>query len=284
MKIGIMFANVMLFGTPEGAAKLAQAAEESGVESLWTVEHVVVPQGYESAYPYSPSGKMPGGETAPIPDPLAWIAFMAGQTKTVRLATGILILPQRNPVILAKECATIDVLSGGRLTLGVGIGWLSEEFDAIGVPFDERVGRTEEYIGALRALWSDDETFEGEFTRFRNARSFPKPVQPGGVPIVVGGHTKASARRAGRFGDGFFPARAGNLGDLIDECRRAAKDAGRDPDAIEITAGGLPDADFAKSLADQGVTRMVTVAPSFDPNDLSRALGELSENFISKVR
>ena len=146
MKVGVMFANVVFFGTPEGAEKLAKAAEDSGIESLWTVEHVVVPEGYESPYPYSPSGKMPGGETAPIPDPLAWIAFMAAHTTTVRLATGVLILPQRNPVILAKECATIDVLSAGRLILGVGIGWLEEEFDAIGVPFDERVGRTEEYI------------------------------------------------------------------------------------------------------------------------------------------
>ena len=283
MKVGIMFANVVLFGTPEGATKLAQAAEESGIESLWTVEHVVVPEGYESAYPYSRTGKMPGGETAPIPDPLAWIAFMAGQTKTVRLATGVLILPQRNPVILAKECATIDVLSGGRLTLGVGIGWLEEEFDTIGVPFAERVDRTEEHIEAMRALWSKDETFDGKFTRFNRARSFPKPVQDGGVPIVVGGHTKAAARRAGRLGNGFFPARAANLAELVDECRRAAKDAGRDPDAIEVTSGGPPDIEFAKSLADQGVARMVMPAPTFDPNDLSRALGELSENFIQKV-
>src|SRR5438105_6488196 len=207
MKIGLVFSNVILFGTPDGARALAEAADETGVESLWTVEHVVVPEGYESPYPYSASGKMPGGETAPIPDPLVWISFVAGLTKRVRLATGILILPQRNPVVLAKECATIDVLSGGRLTLGVGIGWLAEEFDAIGVPFAERVGRTEEYIRAMRALWSADETHSGEFVSFKNARSNPKPVQEGGIPIVVGGHTKAAARRAGRLGDGFFPGR-----------------------------------------------------------------------------
>jgi alkanesulfonate monooxygenase SsuD/methylene tetrahydromethanopterin reductase-like flavin-dependent oxidoreductase (luciferase family) len=144
VKIGIMFANVVLFGTSQGARALAEAADESGIESLWTVEHVVVPEGYESPYPYSSSGKMPGPETSPIPDPLAWISYVAALTNNVRLATGILILPQRNPVILAKECATIDVLSEGRLLLGVGIGWLEEEFDAIGVPVDERVDRTEE--------------------------------------------------------------------------------------------------------------------------------------------
>lgn len=283
MKIGVMFANVMLFGTPDGARALAEAAEESGIESLWTVEHVVVPEGYDSPYPYSPSGKMPGGETAPIPDPLAWLAFMAGLTKTVRLATGILILPQRNPVILAKECATIDVLSSGRLELGIGIGWLAEEFQAIGVPFDERVERTEEYVGALRALWSQDETFNGTFTSFTRARSNPKPVQDGGIPIVVGGHTKASARRAGRIGNGYFPARADNLGELITECREAAVAAGRDPDAIEITTGGLPTVDFAKQLEDQGVSRLVCPPPAFDPSDIKRALGELSDNLVAKV-
>ena len=283
MKVGMIFANVMLFGTPDGARALAEAAEEAGIESLWTVEHVVVPEGYESPYPYSESGKMPGGEDASIPDPLAWIAFMAGLTKTVRLATGILILPQRNPVILAKECATIDVLSGGRLELGVGIGWLAEEFEAIGVPFDERVDRTEEYVSALRALWSKDETFDGKYTSFARARSNPKPVQERGIPIVVGGHTKAAARRAGLIGDGFFPARANNLPELIAECRRAAEEAGRDPDSIEITSGGLPNADFAKRLEDMGVHRLVTPPPSFDPNDIKRALGEVSESLVAKV-
>ena len=283
MKVGIMFANVVRFGTHEGAVALAKAAEDSGVESLWTVEHVVVPEGYASPYPYSPTGKMPGDERAPIPDPIAWLSYMGALTKTVRLATGILILPQRNPVVLAKECATIDTLTNGRLTLGVGIGWLEEEFQAIGVPFHERMGRTDDHIEALRALWSEDETHTGPFSKFANARSYPKPVQQGGIPIVVGGHTKGAARRAGRLGDGFFPARPDNLAELIDVCHRAAKDAGRDPDAIEITTGGAPSVDFAKQLADQGVTRMVMPPPSFDPNDIGRALGELSENFVSKV-
>lgn len=283
MKIGVMFSNVVLFGTPEGARALAEAAEESGIESLWTVEHVVVPEGYESPYPYAPTGKMPGGETSPIPDPLAWLAYVAALTTTVRLATGILILPQRNPVILAKECATIDVLSGGRLELGVGIGWLAEEFQAIGVPFDERVDRTEEYISALRTLWSSDETFDGKFTSFSRARSNPKPVQDGGIPIVVGGHTKAAARRAGRLANGFFPARPQNLAELIAECRKAAEEAGRDPDAIEITTGGLPTPDFAKQMEDAGAHRLVIPPPSFDPNDIKRALGEISENLVAKV-
>jgi probable F420-dependent oxidoreductase len=276
MKIGVVFSNVLLFGRPDGARALAEAADESGVESLWTVEHVVVPEGYESPYPYSASGKMPGGETADIPDPLVWISYVAGLTKNVRLATGILILPQRNPVVLAKECATIDVLSGGRLTLGVGIGWLAEEFKAIGVPFAERVGRTEEYVRAMRALWSADESHSGDFVSFENARSYPKPVQEGGIPIVVGGHTKAAARRAGRLGDGFFPGR-GDMPELIAECRDAATKAGRNPDDIEITVGGMPDPEYIKQMEDLGVSRICVPPPSFDPNDIKRALGELME-------
>lgn len=282
MKIGIAYSNVGLFGMPEGARALAEAADEFGVESLWTVEHVVVPKGYASPYPYSTTGRMPGSEESPIPDPLVWLAYAADASSRVRLATGILILPQRSPVILAKECATLDVLSGGRLTLGVGIGWLAEEFEAIGVPFEERVGRTEESIQALRALWSNDETFEGRFYRFHQACSYPKPIQANGVPIVVGGHTKAAARRAGRLGDGFFPGR-GDLPALFEECRRAAKEAGRNPDSVELTAGGPPTVEFAKSLEDMGVSRMVTIPPTFDPTDFKRAFGELHDNLISKI-
>src|SRR5688500_6022938 len=148
MKFGIVFANTGYAVTPDGARALGTIADELGYESLWTVEHVVVPTGYESTYPYSPSGKMPGSEDAPIPDPLIWLAYVAAATTRVRIATGILILPQRNPLILAKEIATLDVLSGGRLTLGVGIGWLAEEFDAIGASFADRAATTDEYVEA----------------------------------------------------------------------------------------------------------------------------------------
>lgn len=282
MKIGLMYSNVGLLGTPEGARLLAEGAEQHGIESLWTVEHVVVPKDYKSQYPYSRSGRMGGGEEAPIPDPLAWISYMSAITSTVKLATGILILPQRSPLILAKEIATIDILSGGRFMLGVGIGWLAEEFAAIGVPFDERASRTDEGIQALRALWSKDETFEGKYYKFKDARSYPKPLQEH-IPIVVGGHTKGAARRAGRLADGFFPAK-GNFADLFEECKKAAKEAGRDPDSIELTAGGLPTVDMAKQLQDMGVSRLVSGVPGiFNPSEIAKSLGELEDNLISKV-
>ena len=155
MKVGIMFANVGPFGTPEPLTLMARKAEEVGVESLWTIEHVVVPKGYESVYPYAKGGKLPGPEDSPIPDPLLWLAYAAAVTTKIKLATGVLILPQRHPLYVAKAVATLDQLSQGRALLGIGIGWMEEEFDALGIPFDERVARSEESIEALRSLWSD---------------------------------------------------------------------------------------------------------------------------------
>ena len=149
MKLGIAFANVGPFTDPDNLAHLAQTAESVGVESIWSVEHVVVPIGYESEYPYDKSGKIPGGEQAPIPDPLLPLAFVAGVTKTIRLGTGILILPQRHPAYVAKEVATLDVLSRGRAILGIGVGWLREEFDTVDVEFETRGSRTRESVRAI---------------------------------------------------------------------------------------------------------------------------------------
>lgn len=282
MHVGIRFANIAPFDGPAGAGALARAAEGAGVESLWTVEHIVIPQGYASLYPYSRSGRMAGDERASIPDPLLWLAYVAGLTQRIRLATGVLILPERNPAVLAKELATLDVLSGGRVVCGIGIGWLAEEFAAIGVPFADRAARAVEAIGALRALWSADETFEGERFRFREARSYPKPVQPGGIPIVIGGHTKAAARRAGRHGDGFFPA-GPDVAELIGECRRAAERAGRDPASIEITVAARADVEEAKRLADLGVARMVVSSPARTIADLDRAFAALADDLVRRV-
>lgn len=282
MKFGITFANVGPLGLPDHAAALGATCEETGIESVWTVEHVIVPGGYASAYPYAKDGKMPGGDTAPIPDPLMWLTWVGAHTTTLRLATGILILPQRNPVVLAKEVATLDVLSGGRVTLGIGVGWLEEEFDAIGVPFAERAARTDEYVEVMRALWAGEAVdYDGSFTTLRGANSFPHPRQPS-IPIVVGGHTNAAARRAGRLGDGFFPAK-GNWAELEPVMRAAAEEAGRDPDAIEITRGGAPDLDSVLRLRDEGCDRYVIPPLAFDPDGLRDALSRFADDVITKV-
>lgn len=289
MHFGIAFANTGPFTRPDGAAAFARAAEDAGFESLWTVEHVVVPEGYGSTYPYDPSGKMPGGETAPIPDPLIWLAYLAGVTSTIKLATGILILPQRNPVVLAKEVATLDRMSGGRVELGVGVGWLAEEFDAIGVPFADRGRRTDDHIAAMRALWTGEPaTHQSEFTSFTNAIMRPRPARPS-VPIHIGGHTEAAARRAGRLGDGFFPGKGSHqeLANLFDVVRATAREHGRDPDAIELTTGGNGAVggraiDEVKALADLGVSRVIL--PSFlFWEDTAAALGRYHDEVIARV-
>jgi probable F420-dependent oxidoreductase len=286
VKFGIIFANAGPLGEPDVTIGLAQLAEKHGFETLWTVEHTVVPAGYASEYPYSDDGKMPGGDAVSITDPLIWMTWAAAVTTRIRVATGILILPQRNPVTLAKELATLDRLSGGRVDLGIGVGWLQEEFDALGVPFDDRGARTDEYVAALRALWADDPaTFKGEFVSFERCHSNPKPVQPGGIPIVVGGHSNAAARRAGRLGDGFFPGRAQaeQLRPLLDTMRASARNAGRDPDAIEVTAGGVFDLDGVKRFADMGVGHIVIPPLGFDLETLKGTIGNFADSVIAKA-
>ena len=285
MNFGISFANAGPAARPQHAVALAQLAEENGFESLWTVEHVVVPRDYASAYPYARDGRMPGGEDTDIPDPLIWLAHVAAVTRKIRLATGILILPQRNPVILAKEVATLDLLSGGRVLLGIGVGWLAEEFAALGVPFEGRGVRADEYIAALKSLWAGgDATYQGKFVSFERAVSRPQPAQTGGPPVIVGGHSDAAARRAGRLGDGFFPGARGReeLARLIDIMRSSAKEAGRDADTIEITAGGRPDLDTVKAWADLGVSRFLVPPLGFDADTLRDQLPKFAENVIAK--
>jgi probable F420-dependent oxidoreductase len=285
MHFGVAFANVFTFAEPEAARAIATTAEELGFESLWTVEHVVVPAGYESPYPYSPDGKMPAPDDTPLPDPLVWLAFAAASTSRIKLGTGIAILPQRNALIAAKEVATVDRLSGGRVLLGVGAGWLKEEFEALGVPFERRGRRLDEHIEAMRALWAGERaSYEGEFVRFRECTMSPRPAA-GRVPVHIGGHTEVAARRAGRLGDGFFPGTTDpeHLAHILGVMRRAAEEAGRDPDAIEVTTGGPLDADGIRRLGDLGVHR-VTIPPlSFDPEELRRNLSSFAEDVMAKV-
>ncbi len=262
MKFGLRYCNTGRYVDPTRAIELVQAGEEAGFDSAWTVEHTVIPEGYESNYPYSPDGKMAGGvNDFPLPDPLIWMAWVASRTTTLKLATGILIVPQHNPVVAAKQIASLDFLTGGRVLLGIGVGWLEEEFNAIGVPFADRGARTDEYIAAMRELWSAEKpTFHGDFVHFDQAHCQPQPVN-GSVPIIVGGHTRLAAQRAGRLGDGFFPAR-GASAELIDLARRTAEEHGRDPEALEITTSLPEDLDEIPRLAALGVHRLlVPVTP-----------------------
>ena len=290
MRFGIAFANTGPLSDGPTAAGVARAAEAAGFESMWTVEHVLVPVDYRSTYPYAKGGRMPGGESVDIPDPLVWLAYVAASTTTLRLGTGILILPQRNPAIVAKEIASLDRLSGGRVELGVGVGWLEEEFDALGVPFAGRGARTDAYIEAMRALWTGEEvSIDDGYHRWERAVSLPRPSAER-IPVVIGGHSEAAARRAGRLGDGFFPGKGDHdrLAHLISIMRRTAEEHGRDPDAIEVTAGSrsIGDADpraAAEELAGIGVHRLILPPLAFDATSADEAYGAFGERVVSQV-
>jgi len=266
----------------EFAIEFARLAEHHGFESLWVVEHVIMPVSYDSVYPYDPSGRTPFSAQTVQPDPLIWLSHVAAATERIRLATGVLVLPQRNPLVLAKELASLDRLSGGRVELGIGLGWVREEAEAVGTDFDNRGRRADEYVDVMRTLWREPVArFDGEFVRFADVVSEPRPAQDGGVPIVVGGHTRAAARRAGRLGDGFFPL--GVTPDKMNELRRfmndAAHDADRDASAIEITTVAAPDEkglEYARAL---GVDRMIVAATQPD----LAAAGAWMERFAADV-
>ena len=284
MKFGIAFANSGPFSKPELMGHLATTAERCGIESLWTVEHVAIPVNH-TPYPGSKDGQMAGGDTVAIPDPLIPLAYVAAITKTIKLATGILILPQRHPIYTAKEVATLDLLCGGRTILGIGSGWMKEEFEALGIDFHRRGAMTDEAIQAMRALWSEGtSSFEGTHFKFGPLHSYPKPLRHN-VPIHVGGHSPAAARRAGRYGDGFFPTVANpeKLKELFALVKSEAEKAGRNPANIEFTAMSSMKRDHLKALEDIGVSRVVTTPPSSKPEVLTQALEKLQNEVIARV-
>src|SRR5882757_11288815 len=225
---------------PRWMAEFARHVEACGFESIVAVEHTVLASRYESVYPYDPSGRVELASDCPVPDPLDLLAFLAAQTSRLVLATGVLVLPNHHPVVLAKRAATVDALSGGRLRLCVGVGWLKEELEACGAEFDSRGRRADEQLAVLRALWADQPqgaSYHGEFFSFDNVMCYPKPVAGERIPVHIGGHSRAAARRAGRFGDGFQPlgVTGPQLASLLGLMREEASSAGRDPAALEIS-------------------------------------------------
>lgn len=268
--------------TADGAwmAAFARHLEDCGFESVVAVEHTVLMSQYTSVYPYDPSGRVELAADCPVPDPLELLAFLAGQTSRLGLATGVLVLPNHHPVVLAKRAASLDALSGGRLRLAVGMGWLREEVQACGAPFETRGRRADEQIELMRRLWADHPdgvSFHGEFFDVEHAMCYPKPKRA--IQIHIGGHSRAAARRAGRLGSGLQPLGVGGaeLSALVTEMRDAATAAGRDPGTLELSLGHLVtkiDAERAGRVAELGADRIVLAMPP--TADLAEAKDALS--------
>jgi probable F420-dependent oxidoreductase len=245
----------------------AAILEAKGVESVWAVEHVVVADSYEPKYPYSADGRMPSAPgVVPMPDPLEVLSYLAATTDTLLLGTCVVVAPLHSPAVLAKRAATLDLLSSGRLLLGLGIGWQREEYEAVGAPFEGRGQRLEECVGAMRALWTDHPaSFAGRTVNFHEVHLTLEPTA-GRVPIVLGGNSEPAVRRAGRIADGWFPYTIGpeDLARGAGMLREAAEAAGRSAQDIEISVwpGSFDpsrelDATWIRAYLDAGATRVV---------------------------
>ena len=238
VKFGVRIPNTGPLATLQHILAEAQEAERLGFDALWLSDHLVGPTTVRSPYPFTTSQVYPGNPAAPILDPLIVLGFLAATTSRPTIGVNTLILPYRDPIVTAKQVLTADVLSGGRVVLGVGVGWMEEEFVALGVPpFSERGKVSDEYIRAFRELWTaENPRFEGHYVRFAEMTFEPKPGRPGGIPIEVGGHSQAALRRAATLGDGWQAWTLGpaHLGQLVARLRQIAEEAGRDPGALRI--------------------------------------------------
>lgn len=257
MKIGLNFFPVR----PQLLVPIARRADELGYESVWIGEHIVFPSKIESTYPYGPE-LGPPLTTTPLYDPLITFAFVAAQTRQIQLGTSIYLVNLRHPVVAAKLVATLDALSGGRVLLGVGSGWLEEEYAAVDVPWEHRGPRMEESIEVMRRLWTEERvTHEGRFFRFNEMGFEPKPARAP-VPILIGGDTPPALKRAARSGDGWFGLRytpetaAARIKDL-----KALR--GDRPIEITVSPDTLPSLDEARRFRDVGVDRLVIIAKFF---------------------
>jgi probable F420-dependent oxidoreductase len=245
MRYGFTLPGRGPLATPDNLAAIARRGEELGYHFVLFGDHIVVPRQIASPYPYTETGEFPGSASGEAMEQLTVLAFLAGQTQTIRLVTSVIIVPHRNPLVAAKALATLDVLSKGRLIVGVGVGWMREEFEALGLPpFEERGAVTDEYIRAFKELWtSDNPGFEGKYCRFSNISFLPKPVQRPHPPIWVGGESRRALRRTAELGNGWYPISSNpqfplgepeQLAARLQRLAAYAKEAGRDPAEIDV--------------------------------------------------
>ena len=240
MKVGLLVPNPGPLATGPGSVDvvttIAMKAEDLGYDALWVADHVIMPLHIKSRYPYNDTGEFPANPADGFLEPLSLLGYLAGATKRVRLGTWVLVLPHRNPIVTAKMFATLDVLSRGRMMLGAGIGWMEEEISLLGAPFKKRGRLSDEYLQAMRELWTNpDPQFDGEFCKFNDIKCEPKPVQ-NPLPVWIGGHSARAMRRVVEHGDGWVAVAKSYDGfkEGVEMIRVAADKAGRDMSSIKI--------------------------------------------------
>ncbi len=265
MKTGLFAIGIGTAVHPGIIRATAENAERVGFSTLWVGEHVVLFDRHDSKYPYSAEGNFPLPADADWLDPFITLTFAAAATKSIRLATGICLVPEHNPLVLAKEIATLDRLCGGRFALGVGVGWSAEEFAALGIPFERRAQRTREYIEVMRRLWGQQVTsFHGEFVNFDNARAFPKPARGAKLPVMFGGESGPALKRVADIGNGWFGFNldAAEARDKVGKLHAMLRERGRDLREVEIVVAPYLKrikVDDLKRYRDAGVDELVFV-------------------------
>jgi len=266
MKIGLIPVNVGAQSV-ESMLELATTAESVGFESIWTFEHAIVPVDYESKYPYSANGKMGTTPETNFVDPLIALTAVAAHTQKIRLATGVNILPQTNPLYLAKQAASLDFVSNGRFMLGVGIGWLAEEFSALGVPFERRGARFDDYIVAMKKIWSGEVVeHQSEFIQWSGFKSYPVPKQSP-LPVIIGGSKGKAFERIAKHGDGWYAptGNADQLAGMLKELDEACAAVDRDRSTVEVSAMWVPAMEGIEAVSryeDLGTSRLVVPLPA----------------------
>jgi len=286
MRIGLFLPSVSPVATPEFLAAFAGAAEDGGFASLWIGEHAVFVDEYESRYPYSDDGKVGLPPDSGMLGLFETVTFLAGATSRLRIGTAVCLVPQRNPVYTAKAVATADWLSNGRVDFGVGIGWLREEFAALGVPFEHRAERTREYLEVMKRLWCDEVSqYEGEYYSLPECRMFPKPVQQPYPPIYFGGETEPALRRVADLGDGWhgFNHQPESAGASVQRLEKMLAERGRSPADVHVTIGTYMQPVEPANLAqyrDVGVDQIVLPAFAADAAGIREQIGQLGDAFV----
>jgi probable F420-dependent oxidoreductase len=291
MKIGFFAVGPGIAADPDVIKLIARTSEDCGYHSLWAPEHIVLIEKYSSTYPYTQNGRMPFSTLEiDILDPFLALTFAAAVTSKIRLGTGICLVPERQPLTMAKEVASLDKLSGGRFDFGVGIGWLKEEFDALQVPWPKRADRTRDYLAAMKKVWTEGEaSHQGEFVRFEPVRSFPKPVQKPYPPIIFGGESEPALRRVGEVGDGWWGVNVTPETAKVHmaNIKRYASAAGRDASKLHYSVSpgiGVPvTLDEVKRFADIGVDQVIIGAFAASAAEYKQTIESNASALIAKL-